>query len=65
MHCHTFCPHEYVVSMISTKLRDDPTTYFIAGTAVVNAEEGEPKLGRIVVFSFTDSKLIQVTQNRL
>ena len=46
--------------MLSTTLRDDPTPYYICGTAIVNPEESESKVGRIVIFSYSDSKLIQV-----
>ncbi|XP_018018027.1 DNA damage-binding protein 1 [Hyalella azteca] len=65
IHCHAFCPHEYVISLISTKLRDDPVPYYICGTAIVNPEESEAKVGRIVIFSFTDSKLVQVAEKEM
>uniref|UniRef100_A0A2P2I8S4 DNA damage-binding protein 1 n=1 Tax=Hirondellea gigas TaxID=1518452 RepID=A0A2P2I8S4_9CRUS len=65
IHCHTFCPNEYVVSMISTKLRDDPTHYFICGTAIVNPEESESKIGRIVIFAYSDCKLVQIAEKEV
>jgi len=47
-------PNEFATSLISAKLGDDPNTYYIVGTAMVYPEEAEPKLGRIIIFLYTD-----------
>lgn len=44
LHAHHFMQTEYVLSIISAKLGDDPNTYFIVGTALVNPDETEPKV---------------------
>ena len=46
LHAHTLMPSEYAMSLISTKLGEDPTSYFVVGTAFVNPDETEPKMGR-------------------
>lgn len=51
---------EYAMSLTSCKLGDDPTTYFVVGTALINPEESEPKQGRIVIFQYQDNKLLQI-----
>lgn len=51
---------EYALSLLSCKLGDDPATYYIVGTALINPEESEPKLGRIIIFQYQDNKLTQV-----
>ena len=50
--------NEFASSLISAKLGDDSNTYYIVGTAMVNAEEAEPKQGRIIIFHYTDGKLV-------
>lgn len=44
LHAHHFMQTEYVLSITSAKLGDDPNTYYIVGTALVNADEPEPKV---------------------
>lgn len=44
LHAHQFMPTEYALSLMSAKLGDDPNTYFIVGTALVNPEEPDPKV---------------------
>lgn len=44
LHAHQFMQTEYALSLISAKLGDDPNTYFVVGTALVNADEPEPKV---------------------
>jgi len=51
--------------MVSAKLGDDPRTYYIVGTALVNPEESEPKIGRIIVFLFQDQKLTQISEKEI
>lgn len=65
LHAHHFMTNEYALSIISTKLGEDPNTYYIVGTAVVNPDESEPKLGRIVIFHWNDSKLQQVAEKEI
>ena len=54
LHAHTLLTNEFATSLISTKLGDDPNTYYIVGTAMVHPEEAEPKEGRIIVFHFNE-----------
>ncbi|XP_054261134.1 DNA damage-binding protein 1 [Macrosteles quadrilineatus] len=65
LHAHQLMPSEYALSLLSTKLGDDPNTYFIIGTGLVNPEESEPKQGRIVIFHFHDGKLTQIAEKEI
>ncbi|XP_038067172.1 DNA damage-binding protein 1-like [Patiria miniata] len=65
LHAHHFVPYEYATSIVSSKLGNDPTTYYIIGTAMVYPEEAEPKKGRIVVFQYSDGKLQEVTEKEI
>uniref|UniRef100_T1J441 DNA damage-binding protein 1 n=1 Tax=Strigamia maritima TaxID=126957 RepID=T1J441_STRMM len=65
LHAHQLMSNEYTLSLISTRLGDDPTTYFIAGTALVNPDESEPRQGRILLFSYSDGKLLQVAEKEI
>lgn len=60
LHAHTLMPTEYAMSLISTRLGEDPTPYFIVGTALINPDEPEPKMGRILLYHWNDGKLTQV-----
>jgi DNA damage-binding protein 1 len=60
LHAYTFMPTEYAMSLISTKLGEDPRPYFIVGTALFNPDDTEPKMGRILLFRWKDGKLSQV-----
>lgn len=44
LHAHQFMQTEYVLSITSAKLGDDPNTYFIVGTGLVNVDEPEPRV---------------------
>lgn len=65
LHAHQFMQTEYVLSIISAKLGDDPNTYFVVGTALVNADDPEPKCGRIIIYHFADGKLQQVAEKEV
>lgn len=67
LHAHQLNSNEYALSIISAKLGEDPTTYYILGTAVVNPEDQDPKLGRILIFHWDDSssKLTQITEKEV
>lgn len=65
LHAHQFMQTEYVLSIISAKLGDDPNTYFVVGTALVNADEPEPKCGRIILYHYADGKLTQVAEKEV
>lgn len=65
LHAHQFMQTEYVLSIISAKLGDDPNTYFVVGTALVNADEPEPKCGRIIIYHFSDGKLQQIAEKEV
>jgi DNA damage-binding protein 1 len=57
--------NEYALSMVSTRLGDDPNWYYIIGTAMVIPDESEPKLGRILMFHYADGKLQQVAEKEI
>nr|CAD7197866.1 unnamed protein product [Timema douglasi] len=65
LHAHQFMQCEYAVSLVSTKLGDDPTTYYIVGTALVNPEESESKQGRILIFHYQEGKLVQAAEKEI
>ena len=61
VHCHTFMQQEYACSIMSCKLGEDNTPYYVVGTGFIHPEESEPKTGRLIVFSWADGKLTQVS----
>lgn len=65
LHSHQLMQTEYAMSLISCQLGDDPNTYFVVGTALVNAEESDPKFGRILIFQWADNKLVTVTEKEI
>lgn len=65
LHAHQFMAQEAALSIVSTKLGDDPSTYYVVGTAFVNAEDKEAKLGRLIVFQWSDGKLHQVAEKEV
>jgi len=60
LHAHQLLANEQATSLLSAKLGDDPHVYYIVGTAMVHAEEAEPKQGRIILFHFADGKFSQL-----
>merc|ERR1739838_92960 len=65
LHCYSFHAGEYALSICSTRLKDDPTVYYVVGTALVNPEQSESNIGRIILFSFHDGKLQQVAEKEI
>lgn len=65
LHAHQFKQNEYALSIVSAKLSDDPSPYYIVGTADVVPDEPEPKSGRIVIFQWADGKLTQVAEKSI
>ncbi|XP_050465445.1 DNA damage-binding protein 1 [Cataglyphis hispanica] len=65
LHAHTLMPTEYALSLISTRLGEDPTSYFVVGTAFINPDETEPKMGRILLYHWSDGKLTQVAEKEI
>lgn len=65
LHAHQLMPNEYALSLISARLGDDPTPYYIASTALVVPDESEPKIGRIILFHYFDGKLHQVAEKEV
>jgi DNA damage-binding protein 1 len=64
-HAIQFLPGEAAMSVISTKLGTEET-FFVVGTCFVNPEEPEPKLGRLIVFQWTDQqKLLTVAEKEI
>lgn len=49
LHAHQLMQSEYALSLISAKLGDDPNTYFVVGTGLVNPDEPEPKVILFVI----------------
>ena len=58
-------PQEYAMSLLSCKLGDDPSPYYVVGTGIVNPEDSEPKIGRILIFQWKDGKLHQVAEKEI
>ncbi|XP_055588358.1 DNA damage-binding protein 1 [Uranotaenia lowii] len=65
LHAHQFMQTEYAMSLMSAKLGNDPATYYIVGTALVNPEEAEPKVGRIIIYHYADGSLTQVSEKEI
>ncbi|GFU40025.1 DNA damage-binding protein 1 [Trichonephila clavipes] len=41
LRAHQFLPNEYAISILSMKSGEDPNTYYVVGTAIVNIDESE------------------------
>jgi DNA damage-binding protein 1 len=65
LHAHQLMPQEYAMSLLSCKLGDDPSPYYVVGTGIVNPEDSEPKIGRILIFQWKDGKLHQVAEKEI
>uniref|UniRef100_A0A6M2DKV7 Putative splicing factor 3b subunit 3 n=1 Tax=Xenopsylla cheopis TaxID=163159 RepID=A0A6M2DKV7_XENCH len=65
LHAQQLMQTESALSLISTTLGDDPNTYFIVGTALVNPEDSEPKVGRILMYNYVDGKINLVAEKEL
>ncbi|XP_028142182.1 DNA damage-binding protein 1 [Diabrotica virgifera virgifera] len=65
LHAHQLMQQEYAMSLVSCTLGNDPSPYFVVGTANVNPEEAEPKQGRLLVFHWNDNKLTQVSEKEI
>ncbi|XP_026675017.1 DNA damage-binding protein 1 isoform X2 [Ceratina calcarata] len=65
LHAHMLMPTEYALSLISTKLGEDPTSYYVVGTALIHPDETEPKMGRILLYQWSDGKLTQVAEKEI
>ncbi|KAL0819945.1 hypothetical protein ABMA28_007945 [Loxostege sticticalis] len=65
LHAHQLMPNEFAMSLVSCRLSDDPNHYYAVGTAIVNPEESEPKQGRLLLFHWTEGKLIQVAEKEI
>ncbi|XP_065222979.1 DNA damage-binding protein 1 [Planococcus citri] len=65
LHAHQLPANEYALSLESCKLGDDPNYYYVIGTAFVNPEESEPKVGRIIMFQYDEGKLTQVAEKEV
>ncbi|XP_022162336.1 DNA damage-binding protein 1-like [Myzus persicae] len=64
LHVYQLYSNEYALSIISTKLGNDPTTYYVLGTAFMTEGYQDPRAGRIVVFYYNSSvsKLTQISE---
>ena len=65
VHSHQLMQQEFASSVLSCKLGDDPTPYYVVGTAFIHPEEAEPKTGRLIIFSWADGKLTQVAEKEI
>ncbi|XP_036343335.1 DNA damage-binding protein 1-like [Rhagoletis pomonella] len=65
LHAHQFMPSESIISLMSARLGDDPNTYYVVSTALIYADEPEPKVGRIIIFHYNEGKLTQVAETKI
>ncbi|KAJ8724163.1 hypothetical protein PYW07_008143 [Mythimna separata] len=65
LHAHQLITNEYAMSLVSCKLGDDPNYYYAVGTAILNPEESEPKQGRILLFHWSEGKLVQTAEKEI
>lgn len=65
LHAHQFQPTEFALSLMSARLGDDPNTYYVVGTALVNPDEPDPKCGRILMYAYAEGKLTQVAEKEI
>ncbi|XP_037294045.1 DNA damage-binding protein 1 isoform X2 [Manduca sexta] len=65
LHAHQLMNGEIAMSLVSCKLGDDPNHYYAVGTAILNPEESEPKQGRILLFHWSEGKLVQVAEKEI
>ncbi len=64
VHAYSFGPHEHLLSIVSCTLGDDPTPYYVVGTAMVYYDESEAKQGRLLVFHYAGDGKLQVRSFR-
>ncbi|XP_013147692.1 PREDICTED: DNA damage-binding protein 1 [Papilio polytes] len=60
LHAHQLMTSEFAMSLVSCRLGDDPNHYYAVGTAILNPEESEPKQGRILLFHWSEGRLVQI-----
>ncbi|XP_049877553.1 DNA damage-binding protein 1 [Pectinophora gossypiella] len=65
LHAHQLMTSEFAMSLVSCRLGDDPNHYYAVGTAILNPEESEPKQGRILLFHWSEGKLVQVAEKEI
>lgn len=65
LHSHQLMSSELAMSLMSCRLGDDPAHYYAVGTAILNPEEPEPKKGRILLFHWSEGKLVQVAEKEI
>ncbi|CAH1637547.1 unnamed protein product [Spodoptera littoralis] len=65
LHAHQLMTNEFAMSLVSCKLGDDPNHYYALGTALLNPEESEPKQGRILLFHWSEGKLVQIAEKEI
>ncbi|GBP22857.1 DNA damage-binding protein 1 [Eumeta japonica] len=65
LHAHQLPASEFAMSLVSCRLGDEPHHYYAVGTALLNPEEAEPKQGRILLFQWSEGKLVQVAEKEI
>ncbi|XP_059050799.1 DNA damage-binding protein 1-like [Achroia grisella] len=65
LHAHQLMSYEFALSLVSCRLGDDPNHYYAVGTALINPEESEPKQGRLLLFHWSEGKLVQVAEKEI
>jgi DNA damage-binding protein 1 len=61
-----FPVNEFGLSIISTCFESDPgTAYYIVGTCAMVDDDPEPKIGRLIVFKYSENKMVQVCEKEL
>ena len=66
LHSVQFSLTETATSVLSMNFDNDPANnYYVVGTSYVNEDEPEPRFGRIVLFKYTDNKLMEVCEKEV
>ena len=63
VHSHQLRQQEVASCLLSCKLGDDPTPYYVVGTCFEDAES--TMRGRLIIFSWADGKLTQVAEKEV
>ncbi|ESN93168.1 hypothetical protein HELRODRAFT_187538 [Helobdella robusta] len=63
--CHQLSASEHITATTSAKFGDDPTTYYVIASCIVNPEEKEPKQGKLMMMQYYEGKLILVSEKEV
>jgi DNA damage-binding protein 1 len=66
LHSVQFQSTEFATSIISMNFDNDPANnFFVVGCCYVNDDDPEPKLGRLILFKYHESKLTHVCEKEI